>query len=99
MAYGFDRLETDEGEKNLLVFDLGGGTLDVTILTVDAGVFEVRATCGDTHLGTSVFIITHTSRETDSASFVGGEDFDNRLSEYFISEFKQRYCGVEEGRD
>lgn len=51
LAYGFDRLDTNDGEKNLLVFDLGGGTLDVTILTVDAGVFEVRATCGDTHLG------------------------------------------------
>ena len=39
------------GEKNILVFDLGGGTFDVTVLTIDNGVFEVLATNGDTHLG------------------------------------------------
>ena len=37
--------------ENILVFDLGGGTFDVTLLTIDAGVFEVKATSGDTHLG------------------------------------------------
>ncbi len=39
------------GEQNILVFDLGGGTFDVSILTIDSGVFEVLATSGDTHLG------------------------------------------------
>ena len=39
------------GEKNILIFDLGGGTFDVSILTIDEGVFEVKATAGDTHLG------------------------------------------------
>lgn len=48
IAYG---LEKKSGEKNILVFDLGGGTFDVTLLTIDNGVFEVLATNGDTHLG------------------------------------------------
>uniref|UniRef100_A0AAU0MUW0 Heat shock protein family A member 5 variant X1 n=1 Tax=Urechis unicinctus TaxID=6432 RepID=A0AAU0MUW0_UREUN len=48
IAYGLDKRE---GEKNILVFDLGGGTFDVTVLTIDNGVFEVLATNGDTHLG------------------------------------------------
>eukprot|EP00794_Sanderia_malayensis_P016021 gene16021-17640_t len=48
IAYG---LEKKEGEKNILVFDLGGGTFDVSLLTIDNGVFEVVATNGDTHLG------------------------------------------------
>merc|ERR1719301_194357 len=48
IAYGMDK---KEGEKNILVFDLGGGTFDVTLLTIDNGVFEVLATNGDTHLG------------------------------------------------
>jgi len=50
IAYGLDQ-KKDAAEKNILVFDLGGGTFDVTILTIDAGVFEVLATNGDTHLG------------------------------------------------
>lgn len=49
IAYGLDK--ADEGEKNILVFDLGGGTFDVTLLTIEGGVFEVQATNGDTHLG------------------------------------------------
>jgi len=49
IAYGLDKEK--DGEKNILVFDLGGGTFDVTLLTIDAGVFEVQATNGDTHLG------------------------------------------------
>jgi L1 cell adhesion molecule like protein len=67
IAYGLD--QTGD-EKNVLIFDLGGGTFDVSLLTIDDGIFEVKATAGDTHLG--------------------GEDFDNRLVDYFINEFKQR---------
>jgi heat shock protein 5 len=52
IAYGLDK---KGGEKNILVFDLGGGTFDVSILTIDQGVFEVVATKGDTHLGGSDF--------------------------------------------
>jgi len=50
IAYGLDQ-KKDSAEKNILVFDLGGGTFDVTLLTIDGGVFEVLATNGDTHLG------------------------------------------------
>jgi heat shock protein 1/8 len=47
IAYGLDK----KGERNVLIFDLGGGTFDISILTIDDGVFEVKSTCGDTHLG------------------------------------------------
>jgi len=67
IAYGLDK----KGEKNILVFDLGGGTFDVSILTIDNGVFEVISTNGDTHLG--------------------GEDFDQRIMEYFIKLIKRKY--------
>ncbi|XP_047988493.1 endoplasmic reticulum chaperone BiP-like [Leguminivora glycinivorella] len=67
IAYGLD---VKEGEKNVLVFDLGGGTFDVSLLTIDNGVFEVIATNGDTHLG--------------------GEDFDQRVMEYFIKLYKNK---------
>jgi L1 cell adhesion molecule like protein len=61
-----------KGERNVLIFDLGGGTFDVSILTIDEGsLFEVRSTAGDTHLG--------------------GEDFDNRLVNHFVEEFKRKY--------
>ena len=53
IAYGLDK---KEGEKNILVFDLGGGTFDVSLLTIDNGVFEVVATNGDTHLGESFWL-------------------------------------------
>lgn len=49
IAYGLDR--RGAGERNVLIFDLGGGTFDVSVLSIDAGVFEVKATAGDTHLG------------------------------------------------
>jgi L1 cell adhesion molecule like protein len=49
IAYGLD--SGTQGEKNVLIFDLGGGTFDVSILTIEDGIFEVRATAGDTHLG------------------------------------------------
>jgi L1 cell adhesion molecule like protein len=52
IAYGLDKANSSHGkEKNVLIFDLGGGTFDVSLLTIDEGVFEVKATAGDTHLG------------------------------------------------
>ncbi|CAN0408676.1 unnamed protein product, partial [Ectocarpus sp. 12 AP-2014] len=66
IAYGLDK----KGEQNILVFDLGGGTFDVTLLTIDNGVFEVLATNGDTHLG--------------------GEDFDQRVMQYFLKMLKKK---------
>lgn len=53
-----------------MIFDLGGGTFDVSVLVIEDGVFEVKATNGDTHLG--------------------GEDFDNRLVAFCISDFKKK---------
>ena len=67
IAYGLDK---KEGESQIIVYDLGGGTFDVSLLSIDAGVFEVLATAGDTHLG--------------------GEDFDNRVSEYLLKQFKKK---------
>ena len=49
IAYGLDK--KTEGEKNVLIFDLGGGTFDVSLLTIEEGIFEVKSTAGDTHLG------------------------------------------------
>ncbi|XP_069489062.1 heat shock 70 kDa protein-like [Ambystoma mexicanum] len=69
IAYGLDK--SGRGERNVLIFDLGGGTFDVSILTIDDGIFEVKATAGDTHLG--------------------GEDFDNRMVNHFIEEFKRKH--------
>ncbi|RLN23463.1 luminal-binding protein 3-like [Panicum miliaceum] len=71
IAYGIDK---KGAEKNVLVFDLGGGTFDVSVLAIDNGVFEVLATNGDTHLG--------------------GEDFDQRVMDYFIKLIKRKH-----GRD
>ena len=67
IAYGLDK---KEGESQIIVYDLGGGTFDVSLLSIDAGVFEVLATAGDTHLG--------------------GEDFDTRVSEYLLTQFKKK---------
>ncbi len=66
LAYGLDK----EGERTVAVYDLGGGTFDITILHVGDGVFEVKSTNGDTHLG--------------------GDDFDARLVEYLVDEFKKK---------
>lgn len=51
IAYGLDKKGQGHGEKKVLIFDLGGGTFDVSILNIDEGIFEVKATAGDTHLG------------------------------------------------
>lgn len=70
IAYGLDRKGKEE---HILVFDLGGGTFDVSLLSIDNGVFEVKATAGDTHLG--------------------GEDFDQRMMEFFITSFERKNQG------
>jgi molecular chaperone DnaK (HSP70) len=72
IAYGLDK---QDREETILVFDLGGGTFDVTLLSIDNGVFEVLATSGNTHLG--------------------GEDFDQRLMEYCIQQFKRQNNGID----
>jgi len=68
IAYGLDKQSSSE--RNVLIFDLGGGTFDVSLLTIEEGIFEVKATAGDTHLG--------------------GEDFDNRMVNHFVQEFKRK---------
>lgn len=51
-SYGLDKkTQGSTGERNVLIFDLGGGTFDVSLLSIDDGIFEVKATAGDTHLG------------------------------------------------
>jgi len=69
IAYGLDKKVS--GEKHVLIYDLGGGTFDVSILTIEDGIFEVKSTSGDTHLG--------------------GEDFDNRMVNHFMTEFKRKH--------
>jgi len=71
IAYGLDKAGGMNGERNVLIFDLGGGTFDVSVLCIDEGVFEVKSTAGDTHLG--------------------GEDFDNRMVNHFVEEFKRKH--------
>merc|ERR1740138_767569 len=71
VAYGMGVKEQAKGERNALIFDLGGGTFDVSLLTIEEGIFEVKATAGDTHLG--------------------GEDFDNRMVDHFVLEFKRKH--------
>ncbi|TFK47237.1 heat shock protein 70 [Heliocybe sulcata] len=67
IAYGLDK---KGGESRIIVYDLGGGTFDVSLLSIDDGVFEVLATAGDTHLG--------------------GEDFDNRVMEHLVKQYKKK---------
>ncbi|POG70569.1 heat shock protein 70 family [Rhizophagus irregularis DAOM 181602=DAOM 197198] len=69
IAYGLDNKAP--GEQNVLFFDLGGGTFDVSLLIIEEGIFEVKAVAGDNHLG--------------------GEDFDNRLVNHFVQEFKRKF--------
>ncbi len=57
IAYGLDKKMEKQGEHNVLIFDLGGGTFDVSILTIEGGIFEVKSTAGDTHLGGEDFDI------------------------------------------
>merc|ERR1719409_2580152 len=72
IAYGLDKKASgSKAERNVLIFDLGGGTFDVSLLTIEEGIFEVKSTAGDTHLG--------------------GEDFDNRLVNHFVQEFKRKH--------
>merc|ERR1719444_739801 len=61
------------GEQNVLIYDMGGGTFDVSLLTIEDGIFEVKATAGDTHLG--------------------GEDFDNRIVDFCMQDFKRKNRG------
>ncbi|OIW14047.1 hypothetical protein TanjilG_11392 [Lupinus angustifolius] len=56
IAYGLDKKSCRKGEQNVLVFDLGGGTFDVSLVTIDEGMFKVKATLGDTHLGGVDFV-------------------------------------------
>ncbi|CAO2835297.1 unnamed protein product [Amaranthus hypochondriacus] len=66
IAYGLDKKGSRSGEKNVLIFDLGGGTFDVSILTIEEGIFEVKATAGDTHLGGEDFdnrLVNHFAAE------------------------------------
>jgi molecular chaperone DnaK len=74
LAYGLDK-ETDQ---TILVFDLGGGTFDVSVLDIGEGVFEVKSTSGNTHLG--------------------GDDWDQRVIDWLVSEFKNAH-GVDLGKD
>lgn len=72
MAYGLHNKVTEWGNRveNALVFDLGGGTCDVSLVFIEFAIFEVMATAGDPHLG--------------------GEDFDNRMVNHFVQEFKRK---------
>ncbi|MED6116860.1 70-kilodalton heat shock protein, partial [Stylosanthes scabra] len=70
IAYGLDKVADCTGERNIFIFDLGGGTFDVSLLTIKDKIFQVKATAGNTHLG--------------------GEDFDNRMVNYFVQEFKKK---------
>ena len=74
LAYGLDK----KGDEKIAVYDLGGGTFDISILELGEGVFEVKATNGDTHLG--------------------GDDFDQRVIDWLLAEFKKDQ-GIDLGKD
>merc|ERR1719502_955068 len=66
IAYGLDKKSTSSSERNILIFDLGGGTFDVSLLTIEEGIFEVKSTAGDTHLGGEDFdnrLVNHFTQE------------------------------------
>ena len=69
IAYGLDKKVGSD--RRVLIFDLGGGTFDVSVLAIEDGIFHVNSTAGDTHLG--------------------GEDFDNRMVNHFVQEFKRKH--------
>ncbi|XP_073128477.1 heat shock cognate 70 kDa protein-like [Henckelia pumila] len=71
IAYGLDKISCSHTERNVLIFDLGGGTFDVSLLTMVKSVFKVKSTAGNTHLG--------------------GEDFDSRMVNHFVEEFKRKH--------
>jgi L1 cell adhesion molecule like protein len=77
IAYGLDKMPSSHGSRTVLIFDLGGGTLDISVLNIDPGVdidmalFDVKAIAGDTHLG--------------------GADFDNEMVKYFLREFIRKH--------
>ncbi|CAN6307111.1 unnamed protein product [Urochloa humidicola] len=77
IAYGLDKMPSGDGRRTVLIFDLGGGTLDVSLLNIDPGVdidmalFDVKAIAGDTHLG--------------------GADFDNEMVKYFLRDFIRKH--------
>ncbi|KAM5556347.1 hypothetical protein ABKV19_023975 [Rosa sericea] len=71
IAYGLNKKAGWYSKRNVVIFDLGGGTLDVSLLSIGDDVFEVKATAGDTHLG--------------------GEDFDNKMVNYCVEEFKRKH--------
>jgi len=76
LAYGMDKLSED---KKIAVFDLGGGTFDISILELGDGVFEVKSTAGDVSLG--------------------GDNFDDKIIDFIVDEFKKEYSGVDLRKD
>src|SRR5438105_650502 len=75
LAYGLDK----QSDQTILVFDLGGGTFDVSLLEIGEGVFEVKSTSGDTHLG--------------------GDDWDQRIIEWMVEQFKKDNPGFDLSKD
>ncbi|CAF1467551.1 unnamed protein product [Rotaria sordida] len=90
IAYGLDRVRNEKGSHTVLVFDLGGGTFDVSLLILDDGTFEVVATNGNTHLGSYLLSSFRKRNNTFFIIRIGGEDFDLRVMEYFIELFKNK---------
>ena len=77
IAYGLDKKATSVGEKNVLIFDLGGGTFHVSLLTIEEGIFEVKATSGDTHLGGELYPVAYDAAV--QAAILSGEGYEKVL--------------------